>query len=120
MAQGEAAAGEDEAGVAGGDGDGDAGRDERPPAAGGDHGVDLAGVEVEAGVAGVGVGRQRQLGVEADDGHGQAHGRPLWHRRRRRPHLGGVPFWARFVTPLPETIPARMQAGRRGVSACGW
>ena len=60
------------AGVAGRDGDGDAGRHERPPAAGGEGGV-LPGVEVEAGVAGVGVGRQRQVGVEADDRHGERH-----------------------------------------------
>ena len=43
----------------------------RPPPAG-EVGV-LAGVEVEAGVAGVGVGGERQVGIEPDDRHGQRH-----------------------------------------------
>jgi hypothetical protein len=70
----EAAAREEESAVARRDGDGDAGRYERPPAAGG-HGRVLAGVQVEAGVTRVGVGRQREVAVESYDrhGHGLAH-----------------------------------------------
>ena len=58
MAHGQAAAGQDEAGVALGDGHGHAGRHDRPPAAGGQHDL-LPGHQVGAGVAGAGVGGQR-------------------------------------------------------------
>ena len=86
VAEGEPAARLHEAGVALGDGDGDAGGDQGPAAAGRERGV-LAGDEVEPGVARPGVGRQRQVGVEADDGHDEAvrhrrHGRWLSHGDR--------------------------------------
>ena len=76
VAQREPAARHDEPGVAGRDGEGDARRHDRPPAAGLDD-CALPGVEVEPGVAGMGVGRQRKVGIEADDGHRQ-------HRRDPR------------------------------------
>ena len=67
MAQGEAAAGLHEPGVALGEGEGDAGGHDRPPAAAAQH-RRLAGHQVGAGVAGPGVGGQRQVGVEPDHG----------------------------------------------------
>jgi hypothetical protein len=73
VAQGQAAAGLHEPGVALGEGEGDPGRDQRPAAASAQH-RSLSGQDVEAGVALLGVGGQRQLGVEVDHGHGEGHG----------------------------------------------
>ena len=53
-----------------GEGEGDPGRDERS-LAGGEGEVD-GGHQVGTGVAGMGVRRERQTGVEPDDGDGQA------------------------------------------------
>ena len=72
VAQGQAAAGEHEAGVPRRDGHRDARRHERPAPGTGDGGV-LPGVQVETGVARVGVGGEREVGVEADDRHRQRH-----------------------------------------------
>ena len=72
VAQCQPAARQHEAGVSGRDGDGDPGRDERPAAAGGEVGVGSR-VEVETGVTGMGVGGERQVGVEPDHRHGQRH-----------------------------------------------
>ena len=85
VAQRQAAAGLDEPGVALGDGEGDAGGHQRPPRRRRQDRA-LAGHEVGAGVAGPGVGRQGQVGVEADDGDAQ-HGR---HCRAEAPDGGGV------------------------------
>jgi hypothetical protein len=72
VAQRQAAAREHEAGVPLRDGDGQARRDHRPPAAGSDDRV-LSGQEVEAGVARPRVRREGQVRVEEHDGQPQ-HG----------------------------------------------
>ena len=71
-------AGEHEATVPHRDRDRDARRYQRPPTAGAER-RGLAGVEVEAGVAVVGILGQRQVEVELDDRNGKAHA----HDRRR-------------------------------------
>ena len=68
MTQGQPAAGQDEAGVARGQGHGDAGGHEGPAPARGEHDV-LARVEVGAGVTLVCVGGDGQVGIEPDERH---------------------------------------------------
>ena len=71
MAQGQPAARLHEPGVALGEGEGDAGGDQRPTAARGERGV-LAGQQVEAGVARPRVGGSGKVGIEADHGDDEA------------------------------------------------
>ncbi len=73
--EGQAAPGLDESGVAGRDGQGDAGGD-HGPAATRRQGHRRPGHQVGPGVPGSGVARQRQIGVEPDHGHGHAGPRP--------------------------------------------
>ena len=78
VVQGVAAARQHEPGVADGDGDGDARRHQQPPT-GRRHDAVLTGPQIEAGIAGVGVGGQREVGVESDDRHGAAQPATLPH-----------------------------------------
>jgi len=70
VAKGQSAAGQDEAGMPGGDGHSNTCRHEGTTAAGVEQDVD-AGHEIETGVALARVCRQGQLGIEADDGQGE-------------------------------------------------
>ena len=69
--------------------------DEGPPAACREHGI-LPGVQIETGVALVGVGREREIGVELNDGNRERHGPD----RRRSP---GASSADRVVTRAKRT-----------------
>ena len=90
VAEGEAGAGEDEAGVARGDGDGHAGGHAGPAAAGGQLDL-LTGHQVGAGVALTGIGGHREVGVETDD-------RDLQHGGERTAPVQSRPCWCGWTS----------------------
>ena len=105
MVQGVATTRQDEAGIAERDGDRDARRHQQPAAAG-RHDAVLPGSQIEPGVAGVGVRRQRQVGVEADDRHGE-------HNAATLPHPGAT-RWLRSAAMATPTRPPSVDCAGPG------